>query len=101
MLFPARIRNPIMDCANEFVMVRMRYKGRERLVEPYSMKFKVRKDGVAREYFFGYDLSGGSSRQPGIRSFVPDRVESCEITDIPFVPRFEVELRKAGAAEVC
>jgi hypothetical protein len=98
-LFSARLRNPIMAAAENFHLVRMRYKGLQRLVEPYSLKFKVLKDGVGREYFYAYDPSGGTSGVPGIRCYRPDRVEIIETTDTPFVPRFEVELRKAGAAE--
>lgn len=98
-LFPSALRNPIMEAGQAMTILRMGYDGVVRLVEPYSLVFKTRKDGVANEYFYAYDITGGRSSGPGIKAFLPGKVESIENTTQPFQPRFEVELRKAGGAE--
>jgi predicted nucleotidyltransferase component of viral defense system len=98
-LFPSSLRNPIMEAGQNQTLLKLGYDGMARLVEPYSLIFKTRKDGVSREYFYGYDTTGGRSG-PGIKAFLPGRVEFIECTDQTFEPRFEVELRKAGAAEI-
>ncbi|MFZ5858822.1 MAG: nucleotidyl transferase AbiEii/AbiGii toxin family protein [Chloroflexota bacterium] len=99
-LFPSTLRNPIMDAGQSLTMLNLKYDGIHRLVEPYSLVFKVRKDGVGREYFYAYDTTGGQSSGPGIKAFLPGKVESIENTDKPFTPRMEVELSKAGASEI-
>ena len=99
-LFPSVLRNPIMNAARSNRMVRLTYDGVTRLVEPYSLAFKVRRDGVAREYFYGYDTTGGRSTGPGIKTFLPHKVEGLEETDQGFEPRHDVELSKAGGPEM-
>lgn len=98
-LFPSSIRNPIMEAGQTLTLLRLKYDGVSRLVEPYSLVFKIRKDGIAREYLYVYDTTGGRSG-PGIKAFLPGKVESIENTDQIFEPRAEVELRKAGGAEI-
>lgn len=64
----------------------------DRLVEPYSMEYYVRKsDGVGQEYFWGYDTSGGESGQLSIKRFICDQIESVNSTEHSFFPRFAVE----------
>jgi len=99
MFFPAALRNPIMSAADNKTLLSIRYSGRNRLVEPYSLKFKVRRDGFAREYFYGHDLTGGSSGRTGIKMFVADGIQAIENTNTPFEPRYEIELRKSGGSE--
>lgn len=99
-LFPSSLRNPIMEAGQTLTLLRLGYDGVVRLVEPYSLVFKMRKDGIAREYFYAYDTTGGRSSGPSIKAFLPGKVESVENTDQPFEPQFEVELRKAGGAEI-
>jgi predicted nucleotidyltransferase component of viral defense system len=94
--FPAELRNPIMEAANNFTLLDLKYDGVVRQVEPYALSYKCRKDGVEREYFYAYDLTGGRSSEPGIKTFVADKVLSIKNTDTQFEPRFEVELKKAG-----
>jgi predicted nucleotidyltransferase component of viral defense system/uncharacterized Zn-finger protein len=98
-MFPSSLRNPIMDAGQSLTLLRLGYHGVKRLVEPYSLTFKVRKDGVAREYFYAYDTTGGRTSGPGIKSFLPGEVETIENTNQTFVPRTDVELRKAGGSE--
>jgi hypothetical protein len=65
-------------------------------MEPYSLTFKRRtSDNVGHEYLYVYDQTGGNSR-PGIKTLFAHDVESLEVTDIDFTPRFEIQLAKAG-----
>ncbi len=93
--FPAEQRLPIMEAARTQTLLKIRYKGEERLIEPYSLKYQMRRDGVEREYFFAHKISGGSTGQ-GMRSFTADRMEAIENTDEEFEPRYPIELSKAG-----
>lgn len=96
--YPSYLRNPIMEAASNRKLLKIRYHGATRLMEPYALTFKRRKtDGVGHEYFYGYDQTGGNSG-PGIKTMFAHHVESLEVTDIDFTPRFEIELAKAGDA---
>lgn len=94
--YPSHLRNPIMEAAANRKLLRVRYHGATRLMEPYSLIFKRRKsDGAGHEYFYAWDQTGGHSG-PGIKTMFAHDVESLEVTDIDFVPRFEMQLAKAG-----
>lgn len=93
--FPSHLRNPIMEAGYTMTLLRIVYRGFEREVEPYSLKYKVRQDGVAREYLYVYDRSGGRSA-PGLKSLIHQGIQGISNTDIEFEPRYEVELSKAG-----
>lgn len=96
--FPAALRNPIMQAGHSLTTLDVTYNGKHRRVEPYSLIYKVRQDGVGREYFYVYDLTGGSSG-PGIKALVASGVQRIENTEDRFDPRFPVEITKAG--ELC
>lgn len=93
--FPANLRNLIMEAAQSTRILNMNYDNLSRKVEPYALAYKRREDGVAREYFYAWDLSGGSSGHRGIKSFVADKLRSLEITDTTFEPRYPIELTKS------
>lgn len=93
--FPAALRNPIMQAAHQLTLLDVVYDGVRRRVEPYSLTYKIRKDGVGREYFYVYDRTGGS-RGPGLKAFVASSISRMENTEEVFEPRFPVELTKAG-----
>jgi len=93
--YPPELRNPILQAGSEQRLLRLTYHGATRLVEPYSLVYKRRRDGVAQEYFFGWDLTGGNSG-PGVKTFFHYDVQHLEITGDTFEPRFEIELAKAG-----
>lgn len=95
LFFPSHLRNPIMEAGNSMTLLKVTYDGIQRVVEPYSLKYKVRKDGIGREYFYAHDRIGGQSG-PGIKAFVSNKMESIENTSEKFEPRFPVELSKAG-----
>lgn len=97
--FPAALRNPILQAGSELTMLSLTYDGITRMVEPYSLVFKQRKDGVAQEYFYGYDTTGGHSSGPSIKSFMQGGIQRLENTEIKFAPRYTVELAKAGDVE--
>jgi len=93
--FGPELRTPIMKAGREQTLLKIRYKGAERIVEPYSLKYLQRKDGVEREYFYVFNKSGGENK-PGVRCFVAEKIESIENTDEKFTPQFPIELSKAG-----
>lgn len=93
--FGPELRVPILEAGRNQTLLKIRYKGDLRVIEPYALKYMQRKDGVQREYFYAYNVSGGDS-DPGVRSFVADRIESIENTEDRFEPRFQIELSKAG-----
>src|SRR5467141_3197356 len=95
MFFPAELSNIILEAGSRLTLIRMTYKGSERLVEPYSLKFNTRSDGAPREYFYCWNQTGGSS-PPGLRTFVAGEIQAADVTDIAFEPRYPVEVSKAG-----
>ncbi len=94
--FPAELRNPIMEAGKDLKVMQLTYHGIAREVEPYSLVFKQRKDGLAQEYLYAWDRTGGHSGNVGIKALLQGGVQRIEITDQTFEPRFEVELSKAG-----
>jgi predicted nucleotidyltransferase component of viral defense system len=94
--FPAEYRNPILEAGSALTMLEVTYDGLARLVEPYSLVFKQRKDGVAQEYFYGWDRTGGHTSGPGIKAFLQGGMQRIVKTDQEFEPRYQVELAKAG-----
>ena len=94
--FPSDLRNPIMEAATTLSTLEITYQGVVREVEPYSLIFKRKKDGSAREYFYGWDLTGGHRSGPGIKALVPENFQAIKVTTRKFAPRFAVELSKAG-----
>ena len=94
--FPSDLRTKIMEAGKTKTLLKLTYKGFERLVEPYSLKYKIRKDGVGREYFYAYDTTGGRSGTKSIKSFVNEEIESLEKTTEEFKPQYLIEVSKAG-----
>ncbi|MFF7262229.1 nucleotidyl transferase AbiEii/AbiGii toxin family protein [Streptomyces sp. NPDC008159] len=93
--FPAELRTPIMEAGNNRTLLRITYDGTERLVEPYSLRFKRRKNGVGQEYLYVWDQTGGRSG-PGIKSLFNYKISRIAVTDTTFDPRYDIELAKAG-----
>lgn len=93
--FPAELRTPIMEAGSTQTLLRVVYNGVERLVEPYSLRFKRRQDGVGQEYLYVWDRTGGQSG-PGIKTLFNWKIDSIANTDAKFDPQFEIELAKAG-----
>lgn len=93
--FGADLRAPIMEAGRNQTLLKIRYKGVDRIIEPYSLKYLEKKDGTQREYFYVYDRTG-SSNNPGVKSFIAINVQSIENTEEKFEPKFQIELSKAG-----
>lgn len=92
--FSHDIRNTIINAGRSQTLVDLVYEGISRMVEPYKLKYRVRKsDNRGLEYFWAYDPFGsGKSRKPGIRQYICDKIESVTSTGSAFSPRFEIEL---------
>ncbi len=97
LFFPSYQRNPIMEAGRTKTLLKLTYHGIQRMVEPYSLKYKERKrDGVGQEYFYGYDQTGGLNTGESIKIFLSDKIEALENTTEEFEPRFPIEVSKAG-----
>jgi predicted nucleotidyltransferase component of viral defense system len=94
--FPSGFRNTIMEAASDLKMLDITYDGQRRLVEPYSLAFKRRKDGFGQEYFYAFDTTGGRSSGPGLKTFLHPKIQGLAIADQAFEPRYPIELGKAG-----
>jgi predicted nucleotidyltransferase component of viral defense system len=94
--FPAHHRNPIMDAGSTMTLLRLTYRGIERLIEPYSLVYKRRQDNTGQEYLYAYDRTGGRDTGPGIKTFLAVGIERLEPTEEKFEPRYPVEISKAG-----
>lgn len=94
--FTAERRTLIMEAGRLQRLLEVTYNDYTRVVEPYSLAYKRRQDGVAREYFYVHDRSGGASGQPGIKTFTNDNLTSLRMLDETFEPRYPIELAKAG-----
>jgi len=77
-------------------MLNIVYDGHQRLIEPYSLVFKRRKDGFGQEYFYAFDRTGGRMNGPGLKTFLHPKIQSLTSSDQRFEPRLPVELGKAG-----
>ncbi len=94
--FPEPVRSQIFHAGAQQRLIRLRYHGATRLIEPYALKFMRRQDGYAREYLWAYDLTGGRSG-PGLKSFVASDLAGLEVLEGQFTPRYAVELVKGTA----
>lgn len=94
--FPPELRNPIVEAGAERRLISLTYDNVMRAIEPYALRFMRRKDGVAREYFWAYDRTGGRTSGPRMKMFVNERVQELRLLDEPFEPRYEISLSKAG-----
>lgn len=94
--FPSRVRNVILEAGADRKLMQLTYDGVTRVIEPYSLTFKRRRDGVAQEYLYAYDRTGGLRSGPGIKSFIHQKIQGMHLLDETFNPQFEVTLAKAG-----
>jgi len=94
--FPEPVRSQIFHAGAQQRLMRMRYQGSSRIIEPYALKFMRRQDGLAREYLWAFDRTGGRSG-PGLKSFVASDLAAIEVLEAEFAPRYPVELVKGVA----
>jgi predicted nucleotidyltransferase component of viral defense system len=95
LFYPAEMRNLILEAGGGRKLMNITYNGYSRVVEPYSLVYKRRKDGHAEEYFYVWDRTGGSS-EPGIKTFFNTKISDMKVLEESFEPRYPVELAKAG-----
>lgn len=94
--FPAKQRNPIMDAGAELRLMSVDYDNVRRIVEPYSLVYKARRDGHREEYLYVWDRTGGRRSGPGIKTFFHQKIRDLKVLDERFQPRFPVDIGKAG-----
>jgi predicted nucleotidyltransferase component of viral defense system len=94
--YPSSLRNVIMEAASTLTLLEITYDGHQRLIEPYSLVFKRRKDGFGQEYFYAYDRTGGRRSGAGIKTFLHPKIQALRSTVQTFEPRLPIELGKAG-----
>ncbi len=94
--FGPKLRNPILKAARTQTILKITYDNYERKVEPYSLKFMEPRGKAAREYLFVWNIIGGKQSTPGIRMFVPEKIQSIETTEEKFKPQYVIDLCKAG-----
>jgi hypothetical protein len=93
--YPSRLRNPILEAGAGRKLLKITYHGATRIMEPYSLVFKRRKDGVAQEYFYAWDRTGGYSG-PGVKTLLHHYIQALDVLEEIFEPRYEITLSKAG-----
>ena len=94
--FPSNLRTPIMQAGADRRLLRFTYDGVRRVVEPYSLMYKQRRDGHREEYLYVYDRTGGRSSGPGLKSMLNHKIQGLEVLEERFEPRYPIELAKAG-----
>jgi predicted nucleotidyltransferase component of viral defense system len=94
--YPSKYRNLIMEAGQKMTMLQVNYKGITRFVEPYSLIYKITKEGVGKEYLYVFDTTERPGKPPSIKKFLHENISSIELTDQRFEPRYEVEVSKAG-----
>lgn len=88
-------RNTIMEAGAGKRLLRLRYHGRDRIIEPYALAYKRAIGREPAEYFYAYDRSE-HGKGPSIKTFLSHGVEGLELLEDTFEPRYEIELSKAG-----
>lgn len=96
LFYPAQYRNLILDAGSNFNLMKITYDNSTRIIEPYSLSYKTRQDGVSQEYFYAWDRTGGNSGKQNIKIFLHPKIQNLERLEEKFEPRFDVELSKAG-----
>lgn len=79
-------REAIIQAGKVRQLIRMRYDGKERDIEPYSFRYKNTKKGYC-EYFFGFDRTRGKH----IKMFFLHKIEGVSIQPQRYEPRWLVE----------
>jgi len=96
LFYPAPMRNLILEAGSGMRLMSVTYDGIARIVEPYSLVYKRRKDGHGEEYFYVWDRTGGRQSGVGLKTFLNSRIQDIRVLDEKFEPQFGVELAKAG-----
>lgn len=79
---PGDIAGVLLEASRRGVLCWMQYNGHKRYIEPYSYRFR---GGHQLLYAFCW-------KDQHIEAFRPDRIQDIELTDIPFKPRWPIEI---------
>lgn len=82
------ILNQIRFAARNHLYVTIKYKGVDRLVEPYSLRIK----GTGNLLLYVYELKRGLGPGGGVKAFKVHEIQSAKASGEAFRPRFAVEL---------
>ncbi len=74
--------------ARNRLCVRVRYHGHERLVEPYSL----RQPKTGNRLLYVHERARDGFPVDGVRAYKVAEIDRVETTDIPFTPKWLVEL---------
>jgi hypothetical protein len=88
-------RNTIMEAGSAKRLLRLRYHGRDRVIEPYALAYKRASGKEPAEYFYAFDRSQ-HGKGPSMKTFLSPGVEALELLEETFEPQYEIELSKAG-----
>jgi predicted DNA-binding transcriptional regulator YafY len=79
-------------------VVRLRYAGHERTVEPHALGHTT----SGKRALLAWQIAGGSHREPpnGWRTFLLSAIERCEPTERTFSPRPDFRREKSGLRDV-
>lgn len=84
------VREAIIEAGKARQLVRMRYDGRDRDIEPYSFRYKLTQKGYATEYFYGFDRTRGKT----IKSFFLHKIDGVSTLPTQYIPRWVVEFQE-------
>ena len=85
-------RNIIIEAGRARQTIEATYHGIRRVIEPFKLEFKIRKnDNRGFEYFYGWDQTGGRTSPPGIKTFFSNELRDITATSLTFVPKYDVE----------
>ncbi|MCY4107959.1 MAG: nucleotidyl transferase AbiEii/AbiGii toxin family protein [Chloroflexi bacterium] len=79
---------PVRFAAVNRLLVDLRYRGRNRLIEPYSLRV------TSAGNFLLHALRADGR---GHRAYRLDRIQAVEVTNQPFTPRYAIEFPEAGS----
>lgn len=85
------IISTIQFAAANRLCLEMKFKGIKRIVEPYS--FRITKE--RNILFYGFDVEKNA-----IRSYSLVRIESVDVLNRPFKPRFKIEISSSGRMNI-
>jgi predicted nucleotidyltransferase component of viral defense system len=89
--FGSNVREVLLQAGRAMQMVEITYDGFTRLVEPYRLAYRMRKDGTGHEYFWGFDTTGGRSGEASMKSFFANKIMNARVSGERFNPRYPVE----------
>ena len=86
-------REKIISAGKQNKLIKITYGESARMMEPYKLEYYTREsDGETNEYFWGFDLSGGTSNTVSTKRLICEKIQNVEETEEVFNPQWEIEL---------